>query len=87
MRDQQQVCQTRVEELTRELSRLMSEINRHRKEHGNLADLKAKLQQVGESEFYTVSYLYPIFGNVVVKEEYNVPLLYFFNTKFQFVKF
>ncbi|XP_067941683.1 centriolin-like [Watersipora subatra] len=45
MRDQQQVCQTRVAELTRELSRLMSEINKSRKEHGDVTELKAKLQQ------------------------------------------
>ena len=48
MREQQQVCQTRVGELTRELSRLMSEINKSRKEHGDMTELKSKLQQTGE---------------------------------------
>ena len=48
MREQQQVCQTRVGELTRELSRLRSEINKSRKEHGDMTELKSKLQQTGE---------------------------------------
>jgi len=48
LREQQQVCQTRVGELTRELSRLMSEINKNRKEHGDLTQLRAKLEQTGE---------------------------------------
>lgn len=50
MRDQQQVCQTRVGELTRELSRLMAEINRNRKEHGDLTELRSKLQQTGKPQ-------------------------------------
>ena len=63
MRDQQQVCQTRVEELTRELSRLMSEINRHRKEHGNLADLKTKLQKSGECGISNTTCLFAHFSS------------------------
>lgn len=47
MREQQQVCQTRVGELTRELSRLMSEINKSRQEYGNLTELKTRLQHTG----------------------------------------
>ncbi|KAF6026022.1 CNTRL [Bugula neritina] len=48
LREQQQVCQTRVGELTRELSRLMSEINKNRKEHGDLTQLRAKLEQTDQ---------------------------------------
>lgn len=47
MRDQQEVCQTRVSELGRELSRLMNEITRQKKEHGDLTQLKIKLLNSG----------------------------------------
>lgn len=48
MRDQQEICQTRVNELTRELSRLMTEITKNKKEHGDFTQLRIKLQNTGE---------------------------------------
>ena len=48
LKDQQEACQIRVTELTNELSHLMSEIMRCRKEHGDFTQLKQKLQKTGK---------------------------------------
>ena len=60
MRDQQEVCQSRVTELTRELSKLMSEITKYKKEHGDMSSLRSKLLSTGERGYHGVIYSCPL---------------------------